>query len=241
MPIQPDVILGTHVEGGIGWSGGGSSLLTGLSHYWTLNEASGTRADSIGSATMTDNNTVGSATGMNFLGADLIVVNGEYFSIAHASDPWPATGVDWTLSLWIKPASVSGTGYFIINNFGATTGLQAYASGAGALSLVVGGVTLTTSNGAMPINSAFHHVVMSWNSADTKHRIQVDNGTVYASAASSYQQCGGSSAAALFGTSGGALGITGVFDEMGLWHRILTSTEIAILYNSGTGKFYPSF
>lgn len=30
-------------------------------------------------------------------------------------------------------------------------------------------------------------------------------------------------------------------DELNIWNRILTSTEVTELYNSGTGKFYPTF
>ena len=45
-------------------SASGSSLLTGLSDYWKLNEVSGTRADSTANAqTLTDNNTVTSNPG----------------------------------------------------------------------------------------------------------------------------------------------------------------------------------
>jgi len=33
----------------------------------------------------------------------------------------------------------------------------------------------------------------------------------------------------------------GLIDEINVWNRELTSTEVTDLYNSGTGKFYPTF
>jgi hypothetical protein len=32
-----------------------------------------------------------------------------------------------------------------------------------------------------------------------------------------------------------------MLDEMNIWNKELTSTEITELYNIGTGKFYPTF
>jgi len=32
----------------------------------------------------------------------------------------------------------------------------------------------------------------------------------------------------------------GIIDEVGIWDRVLTSTEITELYNSGVGKQYPN-
>ncbi len=46
----------------LGQRGGGSSLLNGLVHYFKLDETSGTRYDSVGTAHLTDNNTVGFGT-----------------------------------------------------------------------------------------------------------------------------------------------------------------------------------
>ena len=35
--------------------------------------------------------------------------------------------------------------------------------------------------------------------------------------------------------------LNGKIDELYLWNKELTSTEVTTLYNSGTGKFYPTF
>ena len=45
----------------------------------------------------------------------------------------------------------------------------------------------------------------------------------------------------LNGTTGEFMQSGSKLDELNLWNRQLTSTEIAELYNSGTGKFYPTF
>lgn len=68
---------------------------------WNLNEASGNRADSVGSKTLTDNNTVGSAVGKFGNSAVFVDSNTEYFYTSFT----PPSGNTWTISLWIKTSS----------------------------------------------------------------------------------------------------------------------------------------
>ena len=57
-------------------------LTDDLVAYWTLDEASGTRSDSVGSSDLTDINTVTSAPGILNGAAQFTAANNEYFEVA---------------------------------------------------------------------------------------------------------------------------------------------------------------
>lgn len=212
-----------------------SSLLTGLVHYWTLDEASGTRADSVGGATLTDNNTVTSTTGVHGSAASVISGNSEYLSVTSFSLPSTPT-----VSFWFKGTdSNSFSGLFSLGAFGNSTFTAFKDSGAGAIRFTIsngsGQVAVASASGKW--DGAFHHVV-AWVSADAKAHLVVD-GVESVSA--------GALTGTLFvGPATLQIGrqidnLTGVVDEVAVWSRVLTPDERATLYNSGAGKFYPSF
>ena len=82
------------------------AIVDNLVSYWKLEESSGNaRIDSHGSNDLTDNNTVGQATGKIGEGADFESGNSEYLNITNAAQ----TGLDFTsdfsFNSWIKPES----------------------------------------------------------------------------------------------------------------------------------------
>jgi hypothetical protein len=99
------VVLGQGSGGAVPWYQSGSALANSLVALWKLDEASGTRADSKGSNTLTDNNTVLSAAGLVYpLAADLVAANNEYLSIA--DNAAISTGnIDFWLAAWVRLAS----------------------------------------------------------------------------------------------------------------------------------------
>ena len=75
-----------------------SSLFDDLVAYWNLNETSGDRADATGNGhTLTDNNTVGYATGKINNAASFVAANSGYLSIA---DPFYYNEI--TICGWIN-------------------------------------------------------------------------------------------------------------------------------------------
>lgn len=80
---------------------------------WSMDEASGTRASSVGSHDLSDNNTVGSTTGMFDNAALFVAANSEWLERASGSDV--TTGdedVSWTC--WFKsPSSLPGSNQMI--------------------------------------------------------------------------------------------------------------------------------
>lgn len=65
------------------WWNNGSSLANSLVGLWKLDEASGSRADSVGASTLTDNNTVTSGVGKVYAtAAEFLAANSESLSVA---------------------------------------------------------------------------------------------------------------------------------------------------------------
>jgi len=116
---------------------------TGLVAWWSLDEASGNRADSHGGNTLTDNNTVGYAAGKVGNAADFESGDSEYLLCTPASAVPAAAG--WTLGAWVRWETVTpqytcsfgdtdgaefvglsiSSGYVKINSAGKTPGTSA--------------------------------------------------------------------------------------------------------------------
>ena len=82
-------------------------LTTNLQGYWTLDEESGTRADSTANGNdLTDNNTVGFGTGKQDNAADFEATNTEYLSITDATQTGLDITGDLSFSMWINAESI---------------------------------------------------------------------------------------------------------------------------------------
>jgi len=216
-----------------------------------MDEASGNRADSHGSNTLTDNNTVGSATGIINNGADFEDANSEYLSIADASQ----TGLDLTgdrsFQFWVKPETTpsGGAGMAMIYKWGASQqqyGLI-YVDVAGTRKIrfigynTCGGSNLNHDWTTGDLStSAFTHVVLTYTVSNSDAELWINNvsqGIVDAGFT------GGANCTGQFSISSLGSGIQwywdGIIDEVGVWSKVLSSTEIGQLYNGGAGLAYP--
>jgi hypothetical protein len=215
--------------------------LEDLVAYWKLDETSGTRFDSANSNNLSDNNTVGSASGKIGNAADFVAANSEYLEAsgvgAFGDTPFTVTGwfyldaatgfqtivsrytTDTNDREWLLRVD-SGVPTFFVNN-----------DGIGAPDGVVS---------ASAVSAGAWHFVVAWHdSVGNTINIQVDNGTVN-SAAYSLGVYANSSKALYIGTTSPSVGfMDGRIDEIGLWGRLLTSAERTILYNSDSGLTYP--
>lgn len=81
------------------------ALVTNLSSAWESNESSGNGADSIGSETLTDNNSVGSSTGLMYpLARSYVTASSQYLS--RADDAGVEMGdIDATFEVWFKQST----------------------------------------------------------------------------------------------------------------------------------------
>lgn len=236
MPILPNPTLTANGLYGISWGSGASSpYMNGLTNYWPMEETGGTRADPVGSATLTDNNTVMSTTGMHLNAALFVAGNSERLSIASFS--LPATP---TVSFWFYGTDASCcAGLFTLGAFGNSTFsfMKNSAGGAVRLRISDGASNVEAVSAAGKWDGLWHHV-LGYQGADGKAHLWLD-----AVESVSASALGGS----LFvGPAELRIGLqldylSGAVDEVGVWNRLLTADERTTLYNSGVGKFYPTF
>lgn len=234
------------LSGLLGPAGGGpSTLLNNLAAYWTLDEASGTRSDSVGTSHLTATNSPTSAAGKQGNAVQLVSASSQYLSVAENAAIDVSGQQDFTLAGWVYfdtlPVNVGG----FIGQWGDDTSInqrayllhrnnstiQFFVSGDGANSISVTSATLTT---------ATWYCVVAWHDAagDTVN-LQINNGTTTSAA-----YAGGifnSTSPFILGRRDRAIDNShnGRLDEFGLWKRVLTDTERTALYNSGNGRTYP--
>lgn len=214
-----------------------SSLLTGLVHYWKLDETSGTRADSVGGATLSDNNTVLYAAGIHDNAATFVVVNNEWLSLASPSITADLAG-DFTVSTWFNPTTFTDRNT-LINMPGMVLDLK--LSGTQRIQWYFTNVStpVVLSNSAINL-TAWNCVTLTWTASTRLMTIQLNGDTVATQTAAVDRPT--ANAATLIGLLGsGTRRFDGSIDEVGVWNRVLTDAERLTLYNSGAGKFYPNF
>jgi len=219
--------------------GGHATLTDNLVTYWTLDEASGVREDSVGPNDLTDNNTVGSATGVNNLAASFVAANSEYLSLA---GPIPAAEQDFSISAWIKPTSATLRVIFNSAHGGGGGGAghwQAYRSNGNKL--VLGADGSGDVGGTATIDgTSWVSVILVYTTSDKTLKSYVNSildatavgtgGGVY-TATDTFR---------IGAQTSGSFPYDGLMDEIGLWSRVLTAQERTDLYNGGAGLFYGS-
>ena len=154
---------------------------------------------------------------------------------------------DFSISFWYNPNNLTGLKdlvssftYYLGNYYGfeISTSGNSYAIYIynGTLSYV----TLFTSAGTSTIGSWSHVTIVRKGSSGTKIYV---NGSLNASNTSTTNtvfaptntNCLGGSIFNGVGTNYA----NGNLDEVNIWNKELTATEVTELYNTGTGKFYP--
>lgn len=223
---------------------GPSALLTNLVSYWKLNEASGTRSDSHGTNHLTDNNTVGSGTGVISNAASFVKANSEYLSCASNSTLQMSSNTSFTISAWVKINSSAIAHQFVTKDDDAANSRDFTLDFGGApIQLrwyIKGGAYLVTSGGT-GVAGTWYHLVAWYDSSNGQLHLRINDTVTYDSATGA---TGTDVSAAEFRIGAREYAANedyadGLIDEVGLWKRVLTSGEITQLYNSGSGFTYP--
>jgi len=232
----------------------GATLTTSLISYWPLNETSTgvaqvNRADAFGSNTLTDNNTTASGTGKKGNTADFESANSEFLNIIDNASL--STGdIDFTVAAWVNLESKAASQALVGKHDSATVREYTlyYASSTDTFSLIVWNAAGTeigrvdaTSLGS-PATGTWYFVV-AWHNATTDTiSIKVNNGTTDSVATTGVLGDTGArfSIGAQNTNTGGTLFADGLIDEVGFWKKVLSSTEITDLYDSGNANTYPA-
>jgi hypothetical protein len=218
----------------------GSTLDNDLIAYWPLDEASGNAIDAHGSNDLTDVSSVGSAAGKVGNARDFEVGTGNYFEGADNADLSISSDQAFTIQAWVNLESKADSMGIVSKTTAGSEYLLYYDLGADRFYFFIwdGSGTATSveaSSLGSPSTATWYHIVAGHDPDNNKIFIRVNAGTQNETATST-------------GTrdldSAFRIGqwITfawdGLIDEVGFWKRVLTSDEIADLYNSGDGRDY---
>lgn len=236
----------------------GSSIDTGLVSYWGMSEASGNRADSKGGNTLTDNNTVASATGIIGNGADFELANSESLSITDAAQTGLDIISDLSFSCWIKIESqpADPDAFSIMYKWDsnqASYGLLYVNESTVKKLRFVGYTTCNGSNISLDKNitaftpGSWYHVVVTYDASGhpsgtgtVEYYVNgISQGTSSNASLSSLASCTGQFR---IGCLGGGIQwfMDGIIDEAAILSRVLRPLEIVSLYNGGTAISYGS-
>lgn len=223
------------------------ALADNLVTYWKFDESSGNAADSVGSVTLTNYNSVAYSSAKINNGADFgssnnttkqltntsIGAAGLTFSAGNAKSIsfWIyANATPDDFSRWLDWRKSGGSGGEMTFNYDKTTNtLNIYTNG---------GTGLTAVSFTMA-NSTWYHFVLTVDASNNTelyiNGTSVGTGTWgTAGASANFTQINSAN-----GNTSGAFGGPFKIDEFGVWQRELTSGEVTQLYNSGNGLAYP--
>lgn len=223
-----------------------NGLLNSLKAYYKF-DSPGYYDDSYGSNALT-------ASGSPLNSAAFGVINGHVncnastqLRHAHNSDFDLGTGISFTCSIWLNPNSWSGTYRPVIGQYDGFNNDYSWIllGTSGQLDFV--GYPTNTSNQqrihiANPLTtSVWSHVVVGYDSGAGQLFTQLNNG-----ARSTVSIVGDLNASIHDFIIGYAYVLGGEFydgrvDECAFWKRVLSTTDVASLYNSGSGLPLSSF
>ena len=207
------------------------SLYNGMVSYWKLEEASGVRADELGTHPLAEStNDPARAVGKHGYAADMEKGDTNQLTRANAS-AGDLMGDDgsWTFAAWVNPESLANNDRLL--SVWPTTGApnRAYrlvvkSSDKMRLQVDEGGAIRSAETASLS-TSTWHHIVAQHNNG-TDFRIKLDNAAWVVTSHTAGVQS--SNQDFILGHS-----FDGLIDEAAWWSRSLTDLEIYWLYGNG--------
>ena len=224
-----------------------TTLTEDANHYWKMDDNSD---DSIGSINGSDTNvTYGTAYGKIEEGASF---NGSSSKIVLASNStaiFTNSSTDRTYSVWVYPTSSAISGSIFRSTREGESGLSNVAMGGTSTYLYY---LLKMNTGYQTIYSTlksinnWYHLVVTLDLTNRFIYMYINGvvdmspgygGALTGTTISTYSGFGYTTVGVNF--FGSAEFFSGYIDEVGLWNRVLTASEIKELYWAGYGKTYP--
>ena len=225
-----------------------TGLITQLISHWKLDEVSGNRIDSHGSNNLTDNNTVGFATGKLGNSAQFSRSDTDYLSNANAIfDPG---NFNFTWALWVKLENKSDNAP-LINRMALTPNQEyqivyndvndVFRFRATHTGVNTDFAVLDADSFGAPSTGVWYFVV-AWHDADANTiNIQVNNGTVDSLAFNSAGVYNAGNDLVIGGRLDSSSYSDAELDSVSYWTRLLTEDERTQLYNNGDALDYEDF
>lgn len=203
------------------------ALTDNLVAYYKLD---GNSNDSVGSNNGTD-------TGVSYVSGKINNAGSYNGSTSHTAVPnnsalQLSTG---SISFWFNTTSNLSSWRGLV----AKQGAFGVFLNSGELTLYDWGTDLNRASGVTPSINTWHHCVLSFQSGVTNGTKLYLNGTlIFTTTITVSSQSEGVSIAA-GNYAGNIQNYNGLIDEVGIWSRALSPTEVTQLYNSGAGLQYP--
>lgn len=221
--------------------GSSSSLLTGL---YAVYKGESNATDSLGNYGGT---ALGGLTYASGISGNQFVFNGTTSSITLTTNQFKFTN-DFSFSFWFTPTAISSNYCIFINDSYIAPNEKGFRilqrdsrlelkifNNTTAVTLITGSV--------FSANTTYFCTVT--HSSTTGNEIKI-NGVSQASDSNGMNAIFENLTQPYIGVNAGigisaSLYLYSKLDELYVWDRKLTATEITTLYNTGTGKFYPTF
>ena len=231
-------ILNNHVPTLRAAMGGGASSTLGTGVYVVYKAESNANDSVLG--TFANGTTVGGLTYTAGKSGNAFTFNGTTSYINYSADVFKFTS-DFSISFWYNTSStsfqslidcysnVAGKRGWAIQNTGTSINFKTFKDN----------VTYSDLSYTISTNTWHHISVVRKSGISTKMYI---NGTLAVSDSVTTDQNYLSNYSLIGAINDGGLlynYASGKLDEISMWSKELTSTEITDLYNTGTGKFYP--
>ena len=231
---------------------------TGLKAYWKMNEASGTlvnsspSADTLGTSanssstanlTYAQTGKIGNAISFNgTLSSSKVVIGSSLsqFNFMHN------TTALWSFNCWYKKTAIDTNFRTILANHwgGAQAGVRLAFNGSLGVQFVFQNTSgnyflLDTTTGFLPNNTNYNMLTVTYDQSLASNNLKVySNGSLDHSVSKNGTTPSDSNSSISMGIGddqGGDGNMYGLLDELSIWNRILTQSEITSLYNSGNG------
>lgn len=210
--------------------------------FWKLDETSGTRYDeTTNDNDLTDNATVLYAAGKIGNAADFEADNSEYLSIADAAQ----TGLDITgdisISCWIKPESLVNKWIFAkYDDSGVEKSYWCYITAANKINWQISDgtdVPLISSNNAVGTGT-WYHIVCTFDASEQDMFVYLDT-DVASNTSAGISAIKDSNQPFYIGKRFDGYYFDGLIDEVIVWNKCLTATEVLRVYKMRTaGGFF---
>jgi hypothetical protein len=219
------------------------SLLTNLVTYWKLDEASGARADSVGSSTLAENGgTIAGATGKINSAATFVRASSQYLS-GGGTAVLQGGDTDFTVNFWFKLNDVGIVQAIISKDQTGSRSFAVYVDSFDQLSAYItegGGFDSVQISGTALSAGTWYMGTFWHDSASNLIGLAVNAGTPSTAAHSTGYDVG--SAPVCVGQNFGTNFFGGLVDEVGIWEpRVLSSQDRTDIYNGGSALPLGSF
>jgi hypothetical protein len=222
------------------------SLYGGVAYY-KLDETSGNAIDSIGGSTATNIGSTAYGSGKINNGA-IFDSSSKALSISNYV-PFNFERTDaFSLSLWVKPTTLTENSFLFSHQTdgGDFAGYSLFQVTSGNLRFYLANnnstaMYWTTTSNPLTTSSWYHIVVTNSGTSNAAGSILYINGSVVAKTTGSDNASGSikTTAEPQIGNRGTNYSNNSQIDEVSVFSRVLSSTEVTALYNSGLGLQYP--